>query len=154
RWYAVFECEREVMALEPTGRMIGIDGGVHVLAATSEGRLIRNARSSGRHRRVVTRLQRELDAATRKDAKGRCTNRDDPSRKQAALRLGRAKEREANLRLDHAHRQARAIVGSGDVLVLEDLRLRKLTRSAKGTVKNPGRSVRAKAALNRSLLDA
>ena len=87
-WYAVFECEREVEPSKKTGRIVGIDAGVHVLAASSEGHLIPNARPNTRHRRVVTRLQRELDAATHKDAAGRCLNRKDPQRKKAALALG------------------------------------------------------------------
>jgi putative transposase len=41
RWYACFECERSVTPLERSDRIIGIDRGVHVLAATSVGTLIR-----------------------------------------------------------------------------------------------------------------
>src|SRR6266852_3983443 len=37
RWWATFECEREPEALPSTGRVIGVDRGVHVLAATSDG---------------------------------------------------------------------------------------------------------------------
>jgi len=127
---------------------------VHVLAATSEWHLIPNARPNSRHRLVITRLQRELETATHKDAAGRCLNRNDPQRKKAALRLARAKEREANLRLDHAHKSAKKIVELGDRLALEKLDIRGMTRSAKGTVEQPGRNVRAKAALNRVILDA
>ena len=42
RWYACLECERAVSPLPKTGVTIGIDRGVHVLAACSDGRLIRN----------------------------------------------------------------------------------------------------------------
>jgi putative transposase len=41
-----------------------------------------------------------------------------------------------------------------DRIVLKALHLRALTRSAKGTVEKPGANVRAKAGLNRALLDA
>ena len=41
-----------------------------------------------------------------------------------------------------------------DAIALEKLQLRNMTRSAKGTVDEPGRHVAAKAALNRAMLDA
>jgi IS605 OrfB family transposase len=39
-----------------------------------------------------------------------------------------------------------------DVIMVEDLQIRNMTRSAKGTQENPGRNVRQKAGLNRSIL--
>src|ERR1700694_1288198 len=44
RWWAIFECGREPEALPLTGRVVGIDRGVHVLAATSDGELLRNGK--------------------------------------------------------------------------------------------------------------
>jgi transposase len=49
---------------------------------------------------------------------------------------------------------ARTIVTAADVIGLEALGIRRMTRSAKGTVQVPGRHVRAKAGLNRRMLDA
>jgi putative transposase len=134
--------------------MIGVDRGVHVLAATSDGVLIPNGAYGERLRRVVSTHQRALDAVTVKDAKGRCLNRRDPVRVAAAQRLARAKEREANARLDALHKAALAIVRSADVIALEALDIRRMTRSAKGTVEKPGRNVAAKRGLNRVMLDA
>ena len=39
------------------------------------------------------------------------------------------------------------------MLAVEDLRVRNMTRSAKGTVEEPGKNVAAKAGLNREILD-
>src|SRR5580693_9507621 len=72
RWYAVFECQREPEPLAPSAKVLGVDRGVRVLAATSDGVQIPGAQAAQRHRRVVTRLSRELDAVTQKDAHGRC----------------------------------------------------------------------------------
>jgi putative transposase len=68
--------------------------------------------------------------------------------------LARAKEREANARLDGLHKAAGRIVRSADVIALEALDVRAMTRSTKGTIASPGRNVAAKSALNRALLDA
>jgi len=154
RWYACFECEREATPLSPTGILIGIDRGVHVLAATSEGELIDNRAFGERNRGRIAHHQRQLESLTVRDATGRVCNRQDPQRKAAVLRLARAKEQEANRRRDYLHKMARKIVRSADVIGVEALNLRTMTRSARGTPEQPGRNVAAKAGLNRVMLDA
>jgi putative transposase len=130
---------------------VGVDRGVHVLAALSNGTLIRGRRD--RHS-AVAGLQRELERCTQRDAAGRVRNARDPKRQAAVLRLARAKERQANARRDRAHKIARRIVNGAGVIALEKLNLRGMTRSAKGTIERPGCNVRAKAGLNRRMLDA
>ena len=154
RWYCCFEREHAAQPLPATYKVLGVDRGVHVLAATSEGELISNGRMADKHQRAATGHARALDAATVKDAKGRPTNGADPKRIAAVRRLARAKEREANARLDALHKAAHRIVASADVIVTEKLNLRGMTRSARGTVEKPGRNVAAKSGLNRALLDA
>jgi putative transposase len=154
RWYAVFECHREVEPLPATGHSVGIDRGVHALAALSTGELVENLRPGSRRKAATARCQRCLDAVTVKDARGRPVNVRDPRRRAAVRRLARAKEREANARRDWQHKCSRAIVDRFDVIALEDLKLRNMTRSAKGDAERPGRNVKAKSGLNRALLDA
>jgi putative transposase len=154
RWYAVFEAHRAPAPLLDTGSSVGIDRGIRVLAALSDGTKIENLRPGSRRRAVVDRHQRALDAATHKDVAGRMLNRRDRSRMAASRRLARAKEREANARRDWLHQVSRGIVGRFDRIVLEALNLRGMTRTAKGTSEEPGVGVRAKAGLNRALLDA
>jgi putative transposase len=154
RWYACFECERALAPLANTGKIVGVDRGVHVLAATSDGTLIDNRAFGERNRQRIAQHQRGLEALTTRDAAGRVCNMCDPRRQAAKLRLARAKEREANRRRDYLHKKAREIVAGADVIGLEALNLRAMTRSAKGTPEQPGRNVRAKSALTRRLLDA
>jgi putative transposase len=154
RWYAVFEAHRTPSPLAATECSVGVDRGIRVLAALSDGTTIENRRPGSRRRAVVERHQRALDAATQKDAAGRVLNRRDPVRVAALQRLARAKEREANARRDWLHKVCRTIVGGFDRIVLEALRLRSMTRSAKGTPEKPGTNVAQKAGLNRSILDA
>jgi putative transposase len=152
-WYAVFECEREPEPLPPTGNLVGIDRGVHVLAALSTGQLIGNPRHAERQRRIVERHARALDALTVKDALGRVLNHEDPQRKAAVQCLARAKEWEKNARRNYLHETSRKVVEENDVIGLEALNLRGMTRSAKGSLQAPGRNVRAKAGLNRAMLE-
>lgn len=154
RWYAVFEAHRVPTPLVSSGRSVGIDRGIRVLAALSDGTTIENVRAGSKRAARIERHQRALDAVTVKDARGRPLNRRDPVRLAAVRRVARAKEREANARRDWLHKVSRHIVQRFDRIGLEKLRLRSMTRSAKGTPATPGTNVRAKAGLNRALLDA
>jgi putative transposase len=154
RWYACFECERAIQPLPSSDTVVGVDRGVHVLAALSDGRLIANAAVGEGRKAATSRLQRELEAVTVRNSGGRIINRGERERIKALGRLARAREREANARRDYAHKVSRAIVNGADVIALERLSLHAMTRSARGSVERPGRNVRAKAALNRVVLDS
>jgi len=153
RWYAIFECERNVKPLPPTSILIGIDRGIHSVLALSDGLRIPNLAVGEKRRAATASLQRQLEAATVRDRKSRVINRNDPDRLAAARRLSRARERQRNARRDYLHKLSRKIIDGADVLCLERLDLRSMTRSAKGTLTSPGRSVSAKSVLNRKILD-
>jgi putative transposase len=146
RWYACFECERVVREdIVRSGGVLGIDRGVHVLAATSDGRLFANPRPLQRLRTMVERCQR---AVSRKKRGGK-------NRRKAIALLGRLHERITNVRRDALHKVSRRIVDSAPTVIgIENLRVTAMTRSAKGTLEFPGRNVRAKSGLNRVILDA
>ena len=66
-------------------------------------------------------------------------------------------ERRNNLRNDFRHQVTTEVVRQAttdqvDLLVTEELRITNMTRSARGTTDRPGRNVRAKRGLNRSIL--
>jgi IS605 OrfB family transposase len=67
------------------------------------------------------------------------------------MAVARLKARETDRRKDWAEKASTDIARRFDVIRVEDLRIRDMTRSAKGTVENPGRNVRAKAGLNRGI---
>ena len=66
-------------------------------------------------------------------------------------------ERRTSLRSDFRHRVTTQVVRQAaadqvDLLVTEELQIVNMTRSARGTVNQPGKNVRAKTGLNRSIL--
>lgn len=61
--------------------------------------------------------------------------------------------RRANRRADFTHKLTTYLAKNHGLIGIEDLRVKSMTKSAKGTTAKPGRSVRAKAGLNRSILD-
>ena len=66
--------------------------------------------------------------------------------------LKKAKHKQKRRREDAAHRHSRRMANKAHVVVLEDLVTGNMTKSAKGTVGNPGTNVKAKSGLNREIL--
>jgi transposase len=62
------------------------------------------------------------------------------------------KARETDRRKDWAEKASTSLARRFDLIRVEDLRIKNMTRSAKGTPQDPGRNVRAKAGLNRGIL--
>ena len=60
--------------------------------------------------------------------------------------------READRRKDWCEKTSTGLARRFDVIRFEDLRIKTMTRSAKGTAGNPGSNVRAKSGLNRAIL--
>lgn len=124
------------------GSAVGVDRGVVVAAATSAGELYdREFVTAGERRRALV-LQRRLAHCAKR---GR--NRD---KTRAALAGLRARERRR--RTDFCAQTAHRLVVGNALVVVEDLKTKQMTRSAKGTLDQPGRNVAAKSGLNRAIL--
>lgn len=145
RWYVILACD-DVPAkpLPATGAVAGIDLGVASLVTTSDGEHV----AGPRH---LTAIADRLAAAQRDLARKK---RGSARRRKAAARVAALHAKVRRRRCDHAHKTANALVAAYDVIVHEDLRINGMTRSARGTIGNPGRNVAAKSGLNRSILDA
>jgi putative transposase len=59
----------------------------------------------------------------------------------------------ANVRQDFLHKASSAIAQVHALVVVEDLQVRSMSASAKGTAQQPGKNVLAKASLNKAILD-
>ncbi len=145
RWYVIVSRDDiPARPAAPTGRAVGIDLGVAVFAATSEGALIANPR----HGRVAAgRL-----AAAQQVLAGK--QRGSNNRRRARQVVANRHRKIANQRRDFHHQTARGLIDTFDLLVVEDLTVTNMCRSAAGTSEAPGTNVAAKSGLNRSILDA
>ncbi len=74
-------------------------------------------------------------------------------RRRAQARLAQTARRIAMTRRDWHHQVSRTIVGTAHTVAIEELKVRNMTTSARGTVKEPGFCVRRKAGFNRVILD-
>ena len=71
----------------------------------------------------------------------------------AARKFSRLHSHIANIRRDYLHKVTTTISKYHAMIVIEDLKVSSMSRSAAGTVDEPGRNVAAKSGLNRSILD-
>jgi transposase len=144
RWHIVFAAIPHPIDGPGTGEVVGVDRGVAVSAALSTGQMLSCPRLSPPRRRRLTRLQRRLARAKRG------SNR----RAQVKSAIARLKAHEVDARKDWAEKLSTDLAHRFDVIRVEDLRVSDMTRSARGTVAEPGRNVQAKARLNREILAA
>jgi len=99
-------------------------------------------RKAGLERARLRRLDRKLA----------CARRGSHRRGRVKLALARLRARETDRRKDWAEKASTGIARRFDLIRVEDLQVRNMTRSARGTAERPGRNVRAKAGLNRGIL--
>jgi putative transposase len=143
-WTVAAQYEREVADPAPsTLPTVGIDRGVNVFAALSDGTMIPPLNAGKSALRTLARAQRKL-ARKQKGSK---------KRQKAKMRVARIQAKIARTRKDYLHKVSTDIAKNHGGVVLEKLNIRNMVRSARGTAQKPGRRVRAKAGLNRSILD-
>lgn len=150
-WHVAFRMETPDVDPPANNRPpIGIDRGVARTLALSDGtfRDMPPLLSPGEAKRLL-RLERK--AARQRKARPRnqpTSNRLHRTYDQIAKVRARTKRR----RDDWIHKTTTEISREFGLVVVEDLPTRNMTRSARGTVEAPGKNVRAKAGLNRSIL--
>ncbi|WP_329240365.1 transposase [Actinoallomurus sp. NBC_01490] len=141
RWHVCFAVIPPVIEGPGTGAVVGVDRGVAVSAALSTGELltVRGPREAEAKR--LRRLQRRLARATPG------SNR----RRRIKTAIARLKARETDRRKDWVEKTSTDLARRFDLIRVEDLKIKNMVRSARGTIAAPGVNVRAKAGLNRSI---
>ena len=145
RWYIAFQTERDLAEPihENAASAVGIDLGVAQFAAISDGSFVDGTHAFKKNERRLAFLGRRLARKVKFSANWR----------KAKARLTKLHSRIANIRRDHLHKASATISKNHAIVVMEDLRIRNMTKSTKRTVERPGRNVRAKTGLNRRILD-
>lgn len=150
RWQAsLLVAEPDTTPTRPTKTQrkngaVGVDVGVHHLAALSDGTTVPNPRHLNSAAARLARAQR-VYARTR---------RGSNNRRKAAARVARLHAQVATRRVSYLHQLTKRLATSWATVCVEDLNVAGMTRSARGTIAEPGRNVRAKSGLNRAILDA
>lgn len=146
-WFASVTCAVEIDMPEPGsadfGDRLGIDLGVAEPIMLSTGESLPIARTPRRETRRAKKLRKQLSRQQRGSQ-----NRARTIRRIRALNAGQARRR-----LDAAHKASLHIADRHSHVAMEDLNLLNMTKSAKGSIKEPGTNVAQKSGLNRVILD-
>ena len=144
RWFVSFTRPAPQMERVATGETVGLDMGIATTVTTSHGRSLNAPKllSEGERQRKK-RLQRKLSRQTTG------SNR----RKATKLQIAKLSAKEADRRKDWVEKTTTELVRGYDVIAIENLKIKNMTRSARGTTEKPGKNVKQKSGLNRSILD-
>ena len=143
-WFFSVQTEMEVGGpVHPSKTQIGVDFGVKRLITLSDGMGFLPINALKKHLKGLRDAQRRL---------ARMVKRSNNWKKQKRT-IRDIHIRIADIRSDWLHRVSHYLSKNHALIVLEDLGIKDMSASAKGTIENPGRNVRQKAGLNRAILD-
>ncbi|MDH2712407.1 transposase [Klebsiella quasipneumoniae] len=144
KWYVSIQTEFEVPEpVHKAASMVGLDAGVTKLATLSDGTVYQPVNSFKASQRKLAMLQRQLSRKVKLSA----------SWQKQKKKIQRLHSHIANIRRDYLHKVTSEISKNHAMIVIEDLKVSNMSKSAKGTAERHGRNVRAKSGLNRSILD-
>jgi len=143
RWYVSIQTTRETEVPTLEGRRIGIDLGIIRFATMSDGRYLEPLNSFRRHESTLRKAAQSLSR------KQKYSN----NWKKARARIRRIHQGIGNARRDYLHKATTEICNNHAIICIEDLQVRQMSKSARGNVECPGKHVRAKSSLNKSILD-
>ncbi|NHZ65036.1 RNA-guided endonuclease InsQ/TnpB family protein, partial [Massilia genomosp. 1] len=122
---------------------IGIDVGIARFATMSDGSVVAPLNSFKKHQQNLARYQRRMSRKVKFSSNW----------KKAKARVQKIHIGIANARKDFLHKTTTTISKNHALVCIEDLQVRNMSRSSKGTVEQPGKKVSQKSGLNRAILD-
>ena len=143
-WYASIQAQQEVDEPVPEAKTaVGIDVGITRIATLSDATYLEPLNSFEHHQ---TRLAKAQQSMSRKVRFSR-------NWKKAKAKVNRIHAGIANARRDYLHKASATLSKNHVLVAIEDLQVKNMSKSAAGTADQPGKKVRAKAGLNKAILD-
>ncbi len=144
KWFASIQTRREVeQPLPMATTAIGIDVGIARFATMSDGSFIAPLNTFKKHQQRLARYQRRMSR------KVKFSN----NWKKAKACVQKIHTGIANARKDFLHKTTTTISKNHALVCIEDLQVRNLSKSSRGTIGQPGKNVSQKRSLNRAILD-
>jgi putative transposase len=143
-WYVSIQVEYEAsIQRHQSTSMVGIDMGVKRFATLSDGSFIEPLNSFRKWEKKLALAQRRLSRRVKFSSNW----------KKQKQKITRLHEHIANARLDFLHKTSTEISKNHAMIVVEDLKVKNMSRSAKGNAEKHGKNVKAKSGMNKSILD-
>ena len=148
KWYASIQTLREVeltLLETPTTATtaIGVDVGITRFATMSDATYITPLNSFKKHQRRLARYQRRMSRKVKFSSNWN----------KAKAKVQKIHCTIANARKDFLHKTTTTISQNHALVCIEDLQVRNMSKSSKGTTEQHGNKVKQKAGLNRAMLD-
>lgn len=121
------------------GKFVGLDVGVSLVVADSNGKKVKPLDLMRELKKLRTRAQQ----LSRK-------KKNSNNRAKAKASLAKQNLRIANMRKDFLHKLSKQY-SENQTVVVEDLKIKNMTKATKGTVEKPSKNASAKRGLNRSI---
>jgi putative transposase len=149
RWYVTFSVEYEAIPLLSSEQVIGLDVGLDSFATLSDGTSIENPRYLRAAEAKLRLAQRRVSRRRPKPG-----HRASHRYRKAVQMLQRAHVHVKQQRRYFHHVEAQKLVSRYGIIVVEDLQIKNMSKSARGTAEKPGSRIKQKSGLNRSIRDA
>ena len=143
KWYVSIQTEYEQEKPMHTGGSIGIDMGIIRFATLSNGQYFNPVNAFKTLKGKLAKLQRQLKRKTKGSSNW----------KKLVAKISKLHHRIANIRKNFLHQISNTISKNHATVYVEDLQVKNMSKSAKGTVEKPGKMVKQKSGLNRAILD-
>ena len=143
-WFVSIQVEKEQKILQhPSTSIVGGDLGIARFLSLSNQKYYEPIS-------ILKKLKAKLDKLQRQLAKKeKFSNRW----KRLKSKITKLHIRITNTRNDYLHKISSELSKNHAIVILEDLKIVNMSKSAKGTVENPGQNVKQKSGLNRAILD-
>ena len=141
RWHIAFAAIPDAVPGPGDGSVVGVDRGVAVSVALSGGELLHAPGLRPGENQRLRRLQQRLARAQRGSAR----------RARTKLAIAKLRARETGRRRDWVEKTTTDLARRFDTIRVEDLNVRAMTSSARGTREHPGTRVAQKRGLNRQI---
>lgn len=143
-WYISVQVELEIPdPVHPSESSIGIDLGVRRFATLSTGKYFDPLHSFRKQEEKLAKSQKKLSR------KVKYSNNWRKQKKKIAMQYRKIR----NCRLDYLHQITKEVSKNHAYVFLEDLKIKNMSKSAKGSIESPGTNIKAKSGLNKSILD-
>ena len=143
-WFVSIQVETDIEELKhPSTLVIGGDLGVARFLTLSNQKYYQPLNIFKKLKTQLAKLQKKLAKKEKfssrwRNLKGKIT--------KLHIRI-------ANTRNDYLHKISSELSKNHAIVILENLKISNISKSAKGTVENPGKNVKQKSGLNRAILD-
>jgi len=143
-WFVSVQVECETSTAMPKPKQsIGIDLGINKTVVLSDGSILQGARSFKKYKTKLAKAQRRLAKKEKFSANW----------KKQKQKITKIHQKTTNVRKDRLHWISTKLSKQFNIIYIEDLKVKNMSKSARGSIENPGKNVNAKKGLNREILD-